>query len=294
MCRHARQCVSEGRTLWVEDWRYQKPPAAALNHVLAAFARGRSNTITVTFDTERTAAGSRPSPRSPLGGRFCVRRSHDGRPVQPASFGVVPPFCGAMKDSRETNPATNAGGTIAHTRPTGLDAEEVAARVAIGQDNSGGERTSRTMGEILRANIFARFNFLLGTLFIAIVAVGELQDSLFGIVMVANALIGILQELRAKHTLDHLALLSAHGATVVRDGGEVVVPVDKVVLDDLISLRTGDQIVADGIVRSSAGLQVDESLLTGEVEPVDKAGGDQVLSGSFVVAGSGRYQTTAV
>jgi len=199
-----------------------------------------------------------------------------------------------MKDSRETNPATNAGGTIAHTRPTGLDAEEVAARVAIGQDNSGGERTSRTMGEILRANIFTRFNFLLGTLFIAIVAVGELQDSLFGIVMVANALIGILQELRAKHTLDHLALLSAHGATVVRDGGEVVVPVDKVVLDDLISLRTGDQIVADGIVRSSAGLQVDESLLTGEVEPVDKAGGDQVLSGSFVVAGSGRYQTTAV
>jgi cation-transporting ATPase E len=201
-----------------------------------------------------------------------------------------------MKDGRAQDPSTDAAGSgaIAQTGPTGLSADEVAARVAMGQNNVGGERTSRSVGEILRANIFTRFNLLLGTLFIAIVAVGQLQDALFGIVLVANALIGIVQELRAKRTLDHLAVLSAPCTSVVRDGTEKKVPIDAVVLDDLVSLRTGDQIVADGIVRATAGLQVDESLLTGEAEPVDKSLGEQVLSGSFVVAGAGRYQATAV
>lgn len=183
---------------------------------------------------------------------------------------------------------------ITQTRPTGLSANEVAARIAMGQTNVSDERTSRTVGEILRANIFTRFNVLLGTLLMAIIAVGQLQDALFGIVLVANALIGIVQELRAKSTLDHLAVLNAPRATVLRDGAEQEVPIDAVVLDDLVSLRTGDQIVADGIVRATAGLQIDESLLTGEAEPVDRGLGEQVLSGSFVVAGAGRYQATAV
>jgi len=170
----------------------------------------------------------------------------------------------------------------------------VATRIALGQTNVSGERTSRTVGEILRANIVTRFNFILGALLAAILAVGQLQDALFGIVLVANALIGIVQELRAKRTLDRLAVLNAPHARVVRDGAEHEVPVEDVVLDDLVSLLTGDQIVADGIVRTTAGLQVDESLLTGEAEPVDKNPGEQLLSGSFVVAGAGRYQATAV
>jgi cation-transporting ATPase E len=180
------------------------------------------------------------------------------------------------------------------TRPSGLDAHEVSERVERGQTNQSGERTSRTVGEILRSNVVTRFNLLLGALLAAILAVGQLQDALFGIVLVANALIGIVQELRAKRTLDQLAVLYAPHTRVVRDGVEHDVPVGAVVLDDLVRLRAGDQIVTDGIARTTSGLQIDESLLTGEAEPVGKQIGDQVLSGSFVVSGAGSYQATAV
>jgi len=180
------------------------------------------------------------------------------------------------------------------TGPAGLTAGEVARRVAAGQVNVGGERTSRTVGEILRANILTRFNLLLGILFVAIVVVGQLQDALFGIVLFTNALIGIIQELRAKRTLDQLAVLNAPSARVVREGVSEEVAIEAVVLDDLVALRPGDQVVADGVARSTSGLQVDESLLTGEPEPVDKREGDELLSGSFVVAGSGDYQATGV
>jgi cation-transporting ATPase E len=201
-----------------------------------------------------------------------------------------------MKDDHAQNPLADAagGGAFAQTKLTGLSADEVAARVARGESNVSGERTSRTVGEIFRANILTRFNFLLGTLFAAIIAVGQLQDALFGIVLVANALIGIVQELRAKRTLDRLAVLNAPFASVVRDGTGEKIPIDAVVIDDLVNLRAGDQIVADGIVRTSAGLQVDESLLSGEAEPVNKGPGEHVLSGSFAVAGAGSYQATAV
>src|SRR5256886_10517199 len=118
--------------------------------------------------------------------------------------------------------------------------------------------------------------------------------SLFGVVLVTNALIGIGQELRAKRTLDRLAVLSAPRVRVIRDGAPREVAVDEVVADDLVDVRAGDQLAADGVVRASAGLQADESLLTGESEPVDKRAGDRLLSGSFVVAGSGGYQATAV
>ena len=183
---------------------------------------------------------------------------------------------------------------VHETPPTGLTEAEVRERVDRGETNATGERTSRTFGEILRANIFTRFNAILGVLLVVILAVGHPQDALFGIVLVSNALIGIVQELRAKRTLDQLAVLSEPRVRVVRDGEVREVSVDDVVLDDLIELRTGDQIAADGIVRATTALQVDESLLTGESDPVDKETGDHVLSGSFVVAGSGRFQATAV
>jgi cation-transporting P-type ATPase E len=180
------------------------------------------------------------------------------------------------------------------TPATGLTEAEVRERVERGQANATAERTSRTYGEILRANIFTRFNAILGTLLVVILSIGEPQDALFGIVLVSNALIGIVQEIRAKRTLDQLAVLSEPRVRVVRDGETQEVMVDDVVLDDLVEVRSGDQIAADGIVQATSGLQVDESLLTGESDPVDKATGDDVLSGSFVVAGSGRFQATAV
>jgi cation-transporting P-type ATPase E len=180
------------------------------------------------------------------------------------------------------------------TPPSGLVDAEVRERVEREQTNATAERTSRTYGEILRANIFTRFNAILGTLLVVILSIGDVQDALFGIVLVSNALIGIVQEIRAKRTLDHLAVISEPRVRVVRDGETREIMVDDVVLDDLIEVRTGDQIAADGIVRATEALQVDESLLTGESDPVDKNAGDQVLSGSFIVAGSGRFQATAV
>src|SRR5712671_363954 len=117
---------------------------------------------------------------------------------------------------------------------------------------------------------------------------------LFGVVLVTNALIGIAQELRAKRTLDRLAVLTAPRVRVIRDGAPQDVAVGDLVAGDLVDLRAGDQLVADGVVRASTSLEADESLLTGESEPIDKRAGDRLLSGSFVVAGSGGYQATAV
>ena len=175
-----------------------------------------------------------------------------------------------------------------------LSGAQVAERRSRGLTNAAGERTSRSVAEILRANIFTRFNLLLGVLLAVILVWGDPRDALFGIVLVSNALIGIAQELRAKRTLDRLAVLSAPRVRVIRDGAPREIAVEELVADDLVDLRAGDQLVADGVVRDSASLQADESLLTGESEPVDKRAGDQLLSGSFVVAGSGGYQATGV
>ncbi|MEW9553825.1 HAD-IC family P-type ATPase [Nonomuraea sp. NPDC050783] len=123
---------------------------------------------------------------------------------------------------------------------------------------------------------------------------GEWQDGLFGLVIVANALIGIVQELRAKRTLDKLAVINEAPVRVRRDGAEREIPPQDVVLGDLILLGPGDRLLVDGEVVRSDGLEADESLLTGEADPVHKQPGDQVLSGSFVVAGSGAFVATKV
>jgi cation-transporting ATPase E len=180
------------------------------------------------------------------------------------------------------------------TPPRGLTAAEVDERVAAGRTNAYESPTSRTPGEIVRANVFTVFNGLLLTLLVIILATGQWQNGLFGGVIVANSAIGIVQELRAKRTLDRLAILNAPRARVVRDGVEVETEVAGVVADDLLDLRAGDQVPADGVVHESAGLEIDESLLTGESDPVAKSVGDDVRSGSIVVAGHGRFQATAV
>ncbi|MFN8035598.1 MAG: HAD-IC family P-type ATPase [Acidimicrobiia bacterium] len=182
----------------------------------------------------------------------------------------------------------------ADTGPDGLTTAEVRDRVERGLVNDGGERTSRTLREIVRANVFTRFNAILGVMLGVVIVIGKPADGLFAGVMISNALIGIVQEVRAKRTLDRLAVLSAPRARVVRDGDVIELAVEGIVLDDLCELRTGDQVPCDGLVRDATGLQLDESLLTGESDPINKAAGAEVLSGSFVVAGSGRFQATRV
>lgn len=192
-----------------------------------------------------------------------------------------------------TNSETLAADPTSH-RATGLSAQEVAERVAAGATNAALTGTSRSLWEIVRTNIFTRFNAILGGLFILILITRSWADGLFGIVLVVNSGIGITQEYLAKRKLDRLALLNAPTATVVRDGVVHTVPTAEVVLDDLIELRAGDQIPADGALASVVGLEVDESNLTGESDSVGKAVGDKVLSGTTVVAGTGRFFAAAV
>jgi len=176
----------------------------------------------------------------------------------------------------------------------GLSAAEVAQRVAAGQTNAVAVHSSRSTADIIRANVLTRFNAIIGVLFLVIVVVGPWQDGLFGLVVVANTAIGIVQELRAKRVLDRLTVIGAARPRVRRDGRTVEVSRDAVVLDDLVVLGSGDQLVVDGPVDGADGLEVDESLLTGEADPVAKQPGDQVLSGSFVVAGVGSYRAARV
>ena len=177
---------------------------------------------------------------------------------------------------------------------TGLTATEVRERVAAGQTNAAPRAGGRSVWDIIRGNVFTWFNLILGVLFVAVVVFGSWKDGLFGVIIVINATIGIVQELRAKIALDHLAVLTAPSAKVIRDGDDVQIPVASVVLDDLVRIASGDQVVADGEVLEASSLEVDESLLTGESLPVVKAPGDALLSGSLVVAGSGVFKATAV
>ena len=178
--------------------------------------------------------------------------------------------------------------------PRGLTSREVASRRAAGLANVGVAAPSRTLAQIVRANVFTRFNALLGTMFVVIVIVGPLQDAMFGGVLVFNTAIGIAQEWRAKRTLDGLIVVTAPHVRAQRDGKLVSVESADVVVDDVLELRVGDQLVVDGVVLTAQGLEIDESLLTGESEPMPKTTGDRVMSGSFVVAGAGSMQATDV
>ncbi|NLU82491.1 HAD-IC family P-type ATPase [Rhodococcus sp. HNM0569] len=184
------------------------------------------------------------------------------------------------------------GGAPSEAR--GLTAAEVAERVAAGHTNDVPGRASRSVRDIVRGNVFTRINAILGVLFVIVLATGSIIDGMFGLLIVANSGIGIIQEIRAKRTLDKLAIVNQARPVVRRDGVAAPVAPNEVVLDDVIELGAGDQIVVDGVVVESADLDVDESLLTGEADPVDKATGDQVLSGSFVASGSGAYRATKV
>ncbi|MFE7755901.1 HAD-IC family P-type ATPase [Streptomyces sp. NPDC057418] len=178
--------------------------------------------------------------------------------------------------------------------PGGLSTAEVAERVARGEVNDVPVRSSRSVTEIVRANVFTRFNLIIGVLWVIMLFVAPIQDSLFGFVIIANTGIGIIQEWRAKKTLDSLAVIGEAKPTVRRDGVSAEVSVSEIVLGDLVELGPGDKVVVDGAVAEADSLEIDESLLTGEADPVIKRPGDPVMSGSFVVAGGGAFTATRV
>lgn len=177
---------------------------------------------------------------------------------------------------------------------TGLSDAEVAARVADGKTNDVPTRAARSVSEIVRGNVFTRINAILGVLFIIVLSTGSMINGAFGLLIIANSAIGIIQELRAKQTLDKLAIVGQAKPLVRRRSGTAPLAPSEVVLDDVIELGPGDQIVVDGEILEEANLEVDESLLTGEADPIAKDAGDPVMSGSFVVAGSGAYRATKV
>ncbi|MDO0927179.1 HAD-IC family P-type ATPase [Streptomyces sp. TG1A-8] len=178
--------------------------------------------------------------------------------------------------------------------PAGLTGAEVAERVARGQVNDVPVRSSRSPGEIVRGNVFTRFNAIIGVLWLITLFVAPVQDGLFGFVVLANTAIGIAQEWRAKQTLDSLAVIGGARPTVRRDGVAAEVATHEIVLDDVIEIGPGDKVVVDGVCAEADGLEIDESLLTGEADPVVKRPGDPVMSGSFVVAGGGAFTATRV
>ena len=178
--------------------------------------------------------------------------------------------------------------------PQGLTAAEVEQRRREGRTNDVPEAPVRTVGQIVRNNVLTPVNAIIGSMFVLIMVAGFPADALFAGVVVSNSVIGIAQELKARRTLHRLAVLSAPRARVVRDGRTREVGTSEVVADDILELRPGDQVVVDGEVVAARGLEIDESLLTGESDPVDKAPGDGVMSGSFVNAGAGRYRATAI
>ena len=176
----------------------------------------------------------------------------------------------------------------------GLSSDEVARLVAEGRTNAVETTTSRSLSEILRANILTRFNAVLGALCVLVIVAGSPADGLFGVPLIVNSLVGIVQEWSAKRKLDRLALLHAPVSRVVRDGRVLEVHTHDIVLGDVVEVRAGDQIPADGTVLVSNDLEVNEANLTGESDAEPRSPGETVMSGTIVTAGSGRFLAESV
>src|SRR5262245_19248601 len=202
--------------------------------------------------------------------------------------GSAPSRTGSGKTPRFANNAA----VNEQRHPGGLSSREAAKRLRkLGPVE---DRSSRSVASIVAGNVFTFFNLIIGIFFVVMLALGLFADALFGFIAVINSYIGIRQELKAKETLDNLAILVAPKAKAVRDGGLVELRADEVVPGDWIRVEPGDQLVADGEVAESRGLTLDESMLTGESDGVRKRVGDPVLSGSFGITGSGYYEIDAV
>src|ERR671910_1548278 len=183
-------------------------------------------------------------------------------------------------------------GRMAAAHPEGLSSKEAAKRLhKLGPPE---ERSSRSVASIVAGNVFTLFNAIIGGFFILILSLGLFADAFFGFVAIVNSAIGIRQELKAKRTLDQLALLVAPRGKAIRDGEVIELRAEEIVPGDVVRIEPGDQLVADGVLVASRGVALDESLLTGESDGIRKREGDRVLSGSFCLNGSGYYEVDAV
>lgn len=176
----------------------------------------------------------------------------------------------------------------------GLNSDEVQARIEQGQTNTQEFGKSRSILTILRANLLTLFNAVVGGAFLVLLVLGYWKDALFGIAVITNVLIGVIQEYRSKRILDKLTILSKSPAQIRRSGKTSSFAIEEIVLDDLLEIKAGDQLAADVVVLVSKGLELDESPLTGEAEPVSKDVMDELLSGSIVTSGSGLVKVIRV
>lgn len=176
---------------------------------------------------------------------------------------------------------------------TGLTDEQVKERIEAGQTNADENPNTRTYKQIVRENTLTFFNFLNLVLLVLVLMVGSFKNAFFVCIIIINTLIGIAQEIRAKKTIDKLAILTAKKSIVIREGKKWTVPTEELVLDDIVCLKTGDQVPADARILKGS-LEVNESLLTGESDNLPKNQGDELFSGSFVTAGEADCQVIHV
>ena len=175
----------------------------------------------------------------------------------------------------------------------GLSKDIVENRIIDGFNNKASAKKTKSIPKIIFTNIVSFFNILMFLIAAALIAVGAYQDLIFLAIITCNILIGIIQEIKAKNMIDSLSLMSAPTAIVIRDGNEMEVATDEVVLDDILILESGNQICADSIVVEGT-IEVNESLLTGESDAIVKQPGDVLYSGSFVVSGKCKVRVDKV
>lgn len=197
------------------------------------------------------------------------------------------------KSITETVPARRIISELCASPETGLTARQAAERMQNGYGNTAIEPPTKTVGQIVRSNLLTYFNIVFFALAICVIAVGSWYNLTFMPVVLANILIGIIQELRAKNTLDNLSIINAPKGVVVRDGGYKTVNVEDTVRDDIVVFAQGNQVFADAVVVSGE-CQVNEALMTGEADEIKKIVGDELMSGSFVVSGSVRARLIRV
>ena len=176
----------------------------------------------------------------------------------------------------------------------GLSKQDVVERQADGRGNAVKTSSSRSIVDIIRANVFTLFNGIILGAMVLVLLTGSWKDAVFGVVIIVNTGIGIVTELKSKRTLDKLSILVASDYLVHRDGADMEVPHDDIVLDDLLWIRSGEQVPADGAIVETWGLELDESMLTGESRTVRKKAGNEVYSGSTAVSGMALIRVTAV
>ena len=196
--------------------------------------------------------------------------------------------------SETTNAATAVQPKMPDVSERGLTAAQVEDRIERGQTNAVASSTSRSLADIVRANVFTLFNGIILTAMVMVLIAGSWKDAVFGFVIIINTGIGIVTELRAKYTLDKLSILVASDYLVRRDGNDVEVSHNDIVLGDFMWLRSGEQVPADATIVQTWGLELDESMITGESRTVRKKEGDTVYSGSTAVSGMALVHVTAV